>query len=325
MSNAFQMWVNAFVGRAPRLPWSLGLLLACSTLATTRAEGAKLLWQSVPHSTDIVATGEPFTEAVTFELGTFTPPFKPSVVNLGQWAEHWNVIDRTSYNPETGFFASTVQFVNNEPPYVEGRQVYMWGTTGGIDPEWLLVTKGDWEFPSANLGFPLTWNIAEASRVIVGAIDRDGDPFLMRSARVNGSLLTPSLSPEQWLGVFFNEEQLGAGRIGDLSADPDGDGRDNLMEMALGTHPLQPEVLAALPLAVDLVTVSGFRYLRLTVAKGNVQQLRYHVEVSDLESPWQRGAGHTVVLTDNVATLSVRDKVAFETGRPRFIRLTVEQ
>ncbi len=308
------------------LPSRLLLLVAMSMLLVglSRADGAKLVWQSVPNSTDQLALGEPFGDTVTFELGTFEVPFRPSLTNMAQWASRWTVIDRTTYNPDTGFFASTVQFANNDAPYTEGRQVYMWGTTGGSDPEWILATNSAWEFPDAALGFPLTWNIADASTVVIGSIKSSGSPYLMRMSQIQGVLSAPSLSPEQWLATKFTAEELDDEAVGQLHSDPDGDGRDNLMEMAVGSDPVMAETELEVPYAVDLVEVAGYRYLRLLVFKPNVLQLRYRVEVSsDLET-WMSGPSSTATLVDSVSTLSVRDKVAFEAGQARFIRLTVE-
>lgn len=306
------------------ISWTILVSTLGLVMVSSRAEAAKLIWQSVPGSTDILATGETFTDEVTFELGTFDARFKPTIANMGQWALQWSVIDRTTYNAANGFFASTVRFSDNEGPYAEGRQVYMWGTTGGSDPQWILATKNDWEFPSASLGFPLTWNIANASTVVVGKINGGGSPFLMRTAQVNGTLLDPSLSPEQWLEFFFSEGERADQEVGGLRADPDGDGRDNLMEMALGLDPRLAEPAEDVPYTVDLVEVSGFHYLRLVVLKPAIQQLRYKVEVSGDLGEWYSGPAYTTTLTDSVRVLSIRDRVAFETGQNRFIRLTVE-
>ena len=112
--------------------------------------------------------------------------------------------------------------------------------------------------------------------------------------------------------------------ITDLGADPDGDGRDNLMEVAVGSDPNVPQVEWDEPYTVGFKEVSGFYYLKLTVNKQAVQQVSYRVEVSGDLTNWMSGFDATATLIDDVSTLSVRDLAAFEAGVARFSRLTVE-
>ncbi|MDA7613614.1 hypothetical protein N8586_00625 [Verrucomicrobiales bacterium] len=158
---------------------------------------------------------------------------------------------------------------------------------------------------------------------MTGQINNSGSPFLIKTASSGGAAGT-ALNPEQWLNKHFEPVELTGDLITDLGADPDGDGRDNLMEMAVGSDPNVPQVEWDEPYTVGWEEVSGFYYLKLTVNKQAVQQVSYRVEVSGDLTNWMSGPDATATLIDDVSTLSVRDLVAFEAGVARFIRLTVE-
>ena len=104
----------------------------CLLLFALPASAAKVVWQSIPNNIHVTSGGEAFDTSVTFEIGTFAPGFVPRLSNRAQWASQWTVLDRTTYNPTTKFFASTVQFDSNEVPFVAGRRAYIWGSTGGF-------------------------------------------------------------------------------------------------------------------------------------------------------------------------------------------------
>lgn len=301
-------------------------LLSCFLLiwlSTLGAQAAKVVWQSIPNSSHVTSQNVSLDDAASFELGTFAPGFVPSLANRSQWASKWTVLDRTSFNPNTSFFASNVSFDTNDAPFVAGRQAYMWGSSGGANPEWILVTSNNWKWPEATLGFPTVWSILEGTPV-TGEINTSGSPFLLRTTP-SGGAAGSSLTPDQWLAQHFEPEDLSGEMTTDLSADPDGDGRTNLLEMAIGSDPNIPQVERSVPYNVGWEEVSGFYYLKLTVDKQAIQQVDYRVEVSgDLEN-WLSGSHYTTTLFEDISTLSVRDNVAFESGVARFIRLTVER
>ena len=130
--------------------WSLSILL----LFANPASVAKVFLQSIPYSIHLMSDDQAFDASVPFEIGTFAPGFVPRLSNRSQWASKWTVIDRTTYNSDTKLFASMVQFDSNEVPFVARRRAYMWGSTGGVEPEWVLATSGDWLWPEASIGLP---------------------------------------------------------------------------------------------------------------------------------------------------------------------------
>jgi hypothetical protein len=111
---------------------------------------------------------------------------------------------------------------------------------------------------------------------------------------------------------------------GDL-ADPDNDGRLNLMEFALGLNPLgsEPQEFA---FVTQIVSDTGNRYLTLTFnARMNEPTLQYIPEVSPDGTTWSATAQRTANLPVNseFAQVTYQDSVPIISDTARFIRLRV--
>lgn len=101
------------------------------------------------------------------------------------------------------------------------------------------------------------------------------------------------------------------------AADPDGDGRANLAEFALGTDPANAD--AALGLAGSVADLNGARRLSLVVQKSPAATgLTYSAEVSSDLVTW---TGDVTVVEDSAATFHARDNAALASVPRRFIRL----
>jgi len=127
--------------------------------------------------------------------------------------------------------------------------------------------------------------------------------------------------PDDWETTVFGSAGVGANPA---SADPDGDGLANLMEYALGTHPLQRQLQ---PLAHSLQSISGSRYATLTLPKNpEATGIQYFVEVSSDLSPgsWSSHPQIAVEILQSTSTqLVVRDRTPVSSSGRRFIRLRV--
>ncbi|MFT4641907.1 MAG: hypothetical protein ACI8T1_005251 [Verrucomicrobiales bacterium] len=113
--------------------------------------------------------------------------------------------------------------------------------------------------------------------------------------------------------------------FGDDTANPSGDGMNNLIKYAFGLDPMN----AAKPDEVFYSTVESVlaegRYLSLNIPRKLVRPgISYTVEASNDQVQWDSGSGHTVILEESPTMWRVRDAVAVEGAAPRrFLRFRV--
>lgn len=121
---------------------------------------------------------------------------------------------------------------------------------------------------------------------------------------------------DTWETAMFGNAAAGANLPG---ADPDGDGLDNLLEYAFGTHPLQAN---ASPIASSMVKIGEDSYLRVSVAKNPAAtNLTFGAELSGELSGW---SGEGVSVEENSPTrFTARDTIPTGSAPSRFIRLKV--
>jgi hypothetical protein len=142
----------------------------------------------------------------------------------------------------------------------------------------------------------------------------------------NGTLVIRMPLVADWQSRHFTSEQFSAGLAG-LDADPDGDGRTNLCEYALGTNPHTADAavtagIAADPEGADRLTLSFVRPTGLT-------DVAYAVEVSDNLGPdgWSAITPLEVTPLAGTSNEMVVARDSLPVGAPghpqRFIRLRV--
>lgn len=105
-------------------------------------------------------------------------------------------------------------------------------------------------------------------------------------------------------------------------ADPDGDGRSNLLEYALGTSPVAPQSTSALALSVERVGIRDYATATITKPHGE-EGLSYNMTVSGNLSQWFTDGLYTTVLVDDVTTFKIRDNTYVSQGVPRFAKIIV--
>ena len=138
---------------------------------------------------------------------------------------------------------------------------------------------------------------------------------------VNGSITIVPTVWSQWQALHFTVAQLADPTISGYYAAPAGDGIPNQLKYALGLKAFTPSVL---PIATDIETVSGNRYLRLTVTRSPApSDVTVAVEVSGQLSADGWNSTDTVVEVDTPTTLVVRDNIPVGSTTKRFIRLKV--
>jgi autotransporter-associated beta strand protein len=166
-----------------------------------------------------------------------------------------------------------------------------------VDPSGLTVPPG-------------TWAVQQSGNNLVLAYIHGSTAETNPDANDNGILDT-------WETANFGNANAGANPP---NADPDGDGLSNLMEYALGTHPL---TATANPLVYDLEPLGDGKHLRLTVPKNTAAtNVTYAVETCGALNDWS--GVNTTVETNNATQLTVRDNFTSTTASRRFIRLRVE-
>ncbi len=124
-------------------------------------------------------------------------------------------------------------------------------------------------------------------------------------------------------GAWMHSRGLSGARMG-FAADPDGDGRSNLLEFALGSDPASADSQAG-PETL-LVPMDGQEYLALQVSRNAfATSLAWEAEVSSDLGSWAAGPEHTVVLRDTPTELWVRDARPLSESPRRFMRLRVSR
>ena len=143
---------------------------------------------------------------------------------------------------------------------------------------------------------------------------------------IGPTALTVTLSPETaytaWRRARISSGTANTGFASD-TADPDGDGRPNLLEYALGSSPTAADTEAAL---VPTLTPSDPRSLQLTFRRIADPALTYTVRAAASPSgPWDEVV-FTSTGTDNTdGPLTVQDTVALTDQPGRFLRLFVSR
>ena len=138
---------------------------------------------------------------------------------------------------------------------------------------------------------------------------------------VSGTIAVTQTPWGQWLSQNFTTAQLSDPAISGDAATPNGDGTPNLLKYALGIGPWSG---AALPIASDVETIAGSRYLRLTVARNPADSdISYTVEVTNDLSAGSWSSQNTTIEVNTGSTLVVRDNTPVGSVANRFIRLKV--
>lgn len=295
---------------------SLGLVVCLSLGGITPVRAERLNWSSALNSVDITSSGAPLDGSFRFELGVFADGFVPTAGNTAQWSSKWHPAQRVSYNATNRWFSSLFEVVDNAPPFIQGAKGYIWGFRGDeVAGEWILFSRSTWTWPSPNPFNPniRTWNAKDADTVVLGTIQSNGEPFLMRTAAVSSSLPPPTY----W--IDWVDEELAGVALKSPTDDPDQDGVPNLLEYVFGTSPNQAEWFSAA--TGEWVTEGEVRWFQLRIPRRRDRPALLSVEVSTDMKVWNSGEGMTQVVEDSPGWLVVRDLGSSASHDRRFLRL----
>ncbi|MEM9479015.1 MAG: hypothetical protein AAGA58_05055 [Verrucomicrobiota bacterium] len=292
--------------------WWLAVAVAVAFWAVTDAFGSQQVnWRSLAlleGVTNLTSAGAPheLDGTFVFALGSFASGFVPSPSNTADWEANWTSLDVTAYNPDSTFFSSAVLLQNNNAPFTAGAKAWIWGFNQS--GEWILLRDADWTWGSVGggpggPGGGSTWLVQNATEVVLGAVDADGDPFHMKTAAVTSSG-TPGMTWEEWRALNFTAAELADSSISGWNADADNDGCCNGIEFALGTDPRDPLSKEA---PVRTVTeVGGLLYQTLTVNRASGAETSLSVELSTDLASWESGEPLLVIVEDTAMLLAVR-------------------
>ncbi len=142
------------------------------------------------------------------------------------------------------------------------------------------------------------------------------------------STLTITTGFGAWQAINFTPVELANSAISGDTADPDGDGRGNLIEFALGLAPRTPDIASG-P-TTSTVNISGSNYLALTFRRRvPALDLTYTVQNSGaLGGAWTATTlpvGSPTSNGDGTETVTFRDNIPLTGAIQRFLRLQIQR
>lgn len=208
----------------------------------------------------------------------------------------------------TGFL---VQMVRNVSDFITGLFI---GTDGSSRAEGILIDDPHQEtltFNGLNSSTDYHWRVFAFN---------DDDISLSQNHQTTR---TDALTFEEWREREFPDD-FWDDTVSGFDADPDGDGIPNILEYALGGHPLLPNgALTTLGIDADGYLTISFR--RRAGAGGVLYDVQYS---TDLTQPWQSLPGTPVAVSgpdeDGMETVTFRDTATMNTLGRRFLRVRVE-
>ncbi|MBN8458866.1 MAG: cadherin domain-containing protein [Verrucomicrobia bacterium] len=301
--------------------------------------------EDIPFSNQLAATDPDTGDSLTFAKvtgpewlsvsasGALTGT--PTNANVGSNSFTVSVSDGIA--SATATLAITVANTNDSPAFTSGTLTSGDGATEAAYTGTLAGSASDPD-PGDVLTYSKAagpaWLTVASDGTLGGtpqSTDSGANTFTVRATDPSGSYAEASLAitviqtnPDtNSNGILdtWETEKFGNANPGEHPAndDPDGDGLVNLMEFALGTHPLQAN---ANPIVHDFETIGTHRHLRMTVNRNPLAtDLTFTVETCGSLNDWS--ADDTVVETNTEGQLVVRDSVSESTANRRFIRLRV--
>ncbi len=233
-------------------------------------------------------------------------------------------------NPDFGGYSSSVaaQLSSGVIAIYSNGGAYAAVKNDGTVVTWGSSEEGATGGPS-NIGvevpLPATIHVRLASDAIVGSVSGNLTLTSIGSATqtiaLNGTVTAVETHTHQELWRFANFGSYASANSAADSADPDGDGLNNLLEYALGTAPNSSGVMPAV-LALNGVNLE-YTYTRSTAAKDN--GVTYQIEWSDtLEAgSWSTETVSQQITSTQGALETVKASVPAGAGGKRFLRLRV--
>jgi hypothetical protein len=214
-------------------PRFLAKFISCALLAAP-AQATQIVWDGPAGRNHTLSTGASWPDLMTLELGVFNTGFNPTPANMASWAANWNRHSAAVYDGTDKYFSGVSNFTSNSAPFTAGASAYVWGIKGS---EWVLYRKTTWVWPT---GSPLpgpatTWSMDSTVTTVIGSVIGSGSTFTLRTAVSNQPV--PLLCYADWKPLVFTASQANNIAISGPDADPDADGRPNILEYMASTRP----------------------------------------------------------------------------------------
>ncbi len=103
---------------------ALPLCLIAAFLGAEESRAGQVDWSSSAFSVHQRSDGNSLDGSLVFELGAFADDFIPTPFNVNDWATHWRVAQRASFNPETQLFAASFVVESAEAPFSPADRGY---------------------------------------------------------------------------------------------------------------------------------------------------------------------------------------------------------
>jgi hypothetical protein len=141
--------------------------------------------------------------------------------------------------------------------------------------------------------------------------------------------ITHTYLASSWRNQYFNATQLADTSVSGHSADPDGDGLNNLLEYALNLDPL---TAGPSPVVATRVSEGANEYLALSFRRRLKEaDIDYAPQISDSLDSWNEESGTPYLIefgtatnnNDGTETVQYRSSVPYGTSEKEFIRLKV--
>ena len=268
----------------------------------------------------ITSLGDAAVSATNFIIGT--PDLTVTSTHTGNFAQG----DATDYyiltvaNNGTGASSGTTNVTDTLPAGL--MVVGLSGPGWAVTPNFLTATRTDPRAAGSSYP-PLTLTVsvaytAPASVTNAVSVSGGGEANTSNDAGSDPTTITPLTPSQSWRLQYFGTIN-DSGNAAD-TANPAGDGLNNLTKYALG---LDPTMAEASPITED--TSTG--YLRLTAPKNpNATDVIYNVQVtSDLTDPASWTTGSTTTVTNTASQLVVQDNTPVSGTAKRFMRLQVSR
>jgi uncharacterized repeat protein (TIGR03803 family) len=321
------------LGPTPLTQSANGVATTSATLHGTLNPNGTTSTASFEWGTSSNLTTNSLASAGTTSAGTAPEAVSANLTGLiPNTTYYFRVRGENSENavPQLGHILSFTTLPANAPtfagPVNGGGTVAGQGYTGSVAGSASDVDAGDLLTYSKAAG--PAWLTIAADGTLSGTPasgDIGTNSFTLRATDTAGlyaeTTLTITVYASPWQSWQASKFGANAGNppiAGDM-ADPDGDGLCNLLEYAVGTN---PNTGNAVTIVLDMETVAGAKYLRLTITKNPAAtDVQFTVQVNgDVSNAAGWNGAETVIEQNTASTLVVRDAVP---AGPRFIRLKV--